>query len=565
MPSLHISSPPHPFHLRGLFGDLNDAEEGERITEADLASRRIRRVARRTSDESNASSGSSTSIQEEDEDEDEEDYGRAYRDDLHRQAAGFGLLALSTSAPTRFSAFGGSFHSAEQQQQQPQQQLQQHNVSATRVSLHSLLTESREPRSAVSASLPSLQSIITRDPAGSLSPPHASFSHLALRSPSTDPMDFDAARIYHRPSDDRLPTPPDSATPTTFSSPATTATSALSASLNGGNGTRKVPSAEFTIENLLAPSEPPSPMDAARSPPILPSLINLSSWPRPHTDSRQTSSYPYQLPHPYTDPIHSPQNSSSPPAPSTLISPGSLQTSQYEPHPTTLPRSRRRAVSFNHATTSRPSHFHNHAPPSSRSLLAIHLPGGARTTAWSPTDGDPSAMSPVSASAVSPSHPYAFVDEHGRKRSRDWLGGLQALPGPAMAAPQLSKPLNWVVTSKDDFTDASQSNRKRRRIPDTTRALLEREFLSYPIPTADQRASLAAVTGMSSRSIQVWFQNRRQKCRLERRRISWPGPGPVVGAAGEVLVKGGGVGQVVAVGVEEKTTSRRASDGAMGG
>lgn len=51
----------------------------------------------------------------------------------------------------------------------------------------------------------------------------------------------------------------------------------------------------------------------------------------------------------------------------------------------------------------------------------------------------------------------------------------------------------------------------RRRTSKYQYRVLERAFLSDPKPTAEVRAALAAELNMTTRSIQVWFQNRRAK------------------------------------------------------
>ncbi|RKP10496.1 hypothetical protein THASP1DRAFT_27733 [Thamnocephalis sphaerospora] len=58
--------------------------------------------------------------------------------------------------------------------------------------------------------------------------------------------------------------------------------------------------------------------------------------------------------------------------------------------------------------------------------------------------------------------------------------------------------------------------RRRRLAPDETRRLLEVFNAGQTRPDQDQREHLAAELGLSARSIQVWFQNRRAKAKRER-------------------------------------------------
>ncbi|KAI9007295.1 homeobox domain-containing protein, partial [Gaertneriomyces semiglobifer] len=56
---------------------------------------------------------------------------------------------------------------------------------------------------------------------------------------------------------------------------------------------------------------------------------------------------------------------------------------------------------------------------------------------------------------------------------------------------------------------------KKKRLRTTSAQLmrLQEAFDRDPMPTPAVRAELADELGMTSRSVQVWFQNRRAKCK----------------------------------------------------
>lgn len=66
----------------------------------------------------------------------------------------------------------------------------------------------------------------------------------------------------------------------------------------------------------------------------------------------------------------------------------------------------------------------------------------------------------------------------------------------------------------------------RRRTSKSQFRVLERAFMTNPKPTADVRATLAAKLNMTTRSIQVWFQNRRAKLKNQLKEGKIPLPGP---------------------------------------
>ncbi|KAJ3170949.1 hypothetical protein HK101_011273 [Irineochytrium annulatum] len=79
--------------------------------------------------------------------------------------------------------------------------------------------------------------------------------------------------------------------------------------------------------------------------------------------------------------------------------------------------------------------------------------------------------------------------------------------------------LKWVNSTPMEFTSHEQVSPragKRRRITDEQLATLESCFRRDPLPKLEQREHLAETLGMTPRSVQVWFQNRRQSRKKRR-------------------------------------------------
>jgi len=57
--------------------------------------------------------------------------------------------------------------------------------------------------------------------------------------------------------------------------------------------------------------------------------------------------------------------------------------------------------------------------------------------------------------------------------------------------------------------------KKRNRTTPEQLLILEEAFLKNPTPTSQVRDAIAEKVEMSSRSVQIWFQNRRAKLKLQ--------------------------------------------------
>lgn len=83
------------------------------------------------------------------------------------------------------------------------------------------------------------------------------------------------------------------------------------------------------------------------------------------------------------------------------------------------------------------------------------------------------------------------------------------------------KSKSTLKVSKDPFKEDpnAESKKKRTRTSPYQLDVLQQTFESDPMPSASVRLSLAARLGMTSRSVQVWFQNRRAKGKTGRQKI----------------------------------------------
>ncbi|KAI8915695.1 hypothetical protein EDD86DRAFT_196649 [Gorgonomyces haynaldii] len=75
---------------------------------------------------------------------------------------------------------------------------------------------------------------------------------------------------------------------------------------------------------------------------------------------------------------------------------------------------------------------------------------------------------------------------------------------------------NWVMSNAESFHPADHGKKKRRRTTEDQLRILNQFFSHTPLPNAQQREELAISTGMTPRSVQVWFQNKRQTMKKQQ-------------------------------------------------
>lgn len=74
---------------------------------------------------------------------------------------------------------------------------------------------------------------------------------------------------------------------------------------------------------------------------------------------------------------------------------------------------------------------------------------------------------------------------------------------------------NYIPSAQPSISRSKE--RRRTNIDDTKKQILEKYFSSIQFPTAPEKGRLAIELGLSTKSIQIWFQNRRQKKICESR------------------------------------------------
>ena len=82
--------------------------------------------------------------------------------------------------------------------------------------------------------------------------------------------------------------------------------------------------------------------------------------------------------------------------------------------------------------------------------------------------------------------------------------------------------VNSTPDSLEDQIKREELEPKKKRLRTTPEQLriLNKEFLEEQMPNATARAVLAKMVGMSPRAVQVWFQNRRAKAKIEAKKSS---------------------------------------------
>ncbi|KAJ3046097.1 hypothetical protein HDV00_003847 [Rhizophlyctis rosea] len=97
--------------------------------------------------------------------------------------------------------------------------------------------------------------------------------------------------------------------------------------------------------------------------------------------------------------------------------------------------------------------------------------------------------------------------------------------------------VNATVDSVKQQIMKEESTPKKRRIRTSAEQLdvLQNAFMDDPMPNANTRAVLAEQLGMTPRAVQVWFQNRRAKVKLDTRRGESGSGGFILVRDGEVI------------------------------
>lgn len=90
---------------------------------------------------------------------------------------------------------------------------------------------------------------------------------------------------------------------------------------------------------------------------------------------------------------------------------------------------------------------------------------------------------------------------------------------PSLPLPPPPPPHGVIPNDKESSVDSTSAPRKRTRATPEQLAVLEKTFNVNPSPNNRVREQLSRELGMSERSIQIWFQNRRAKVKMLQRRV----------------------------------------------
>ncbi|ORY93373.1 hypothetical protein BCR43DRAFT_496814 [Syncephalastrum racemosum] len=131
--------------------------------------------------------------------------------------------------------------------------------------------------------------------------------------------------------------------------------------------------------------------------------------------------------------------------------------------------------------------FASHHPASASASMVTDIAYSTATT-----HNSSSTMAPVSNIPAPPFHPSATTS-----------GGASASSS--------SAPTSSSTTTSTTATTQQQSARKRTRTTPEQLSVLEKTFSANPSPNGRVREQLSKQLGMTERSIQIWFQNRRAK------------------------------------------------------
>ncbi|OZJ03465.1 hypothetical protein BZG36_02725 [Bifiguratus adelaidae] len=106
---------------------------------------------------------------------------------------------------------------------------------------------------------------------------------------------------------------------------------------------------------------------------------------------------------------------------------------------------------------------------------------------------------------------YTKYCESSKSSSTDSDGGEEHDQQPPIS-------MSSSTTTSEPTSPSSTLKRKRTRANPEQLAVLENTFAENSSPTSRMREHLAAQLGMSERSIQIWFQNRRAKLKVNERK-----------------------------------------------
>ncbi|KNC99877.1 uncharacterized protein SPPG_05249 [Spizellomyces punctatus DAOM BR117] len=176
-------------------------------------------------------------------------------------------------------------------------------------------------------------------------------------------------------------------------------------------------------------------------------------------------------------------------------------------------------------------HERRHRPAMTLALPAYNVNQGpgpmSAPVAYSPV------QSPLSPNLLSP---LSAVTEYGMDPALHgvayYMDGREGIVRPQSTSPESGAEegggmrfINATVESVKEQIIREETMPKKKRVRTSTTQLnvLQQAFAQDPMPSAAVRTALAEKLGMTSRAVQVWFQNRRAKMKLDQKRGSAAG------------------------------------------
>ncbi|KAF8499689.1 hypothetical protein F5888DRAFT_103302 [Russula emetica] len=181
----------------------------------------------------------------------------------------------------------------------------------------------------------------------------------------------------------------------------------------------------------------------------------------------------------------------------------------------------------NNSRITRRTHTNMQIPPASSDLRSYSPSMGFPSQYQSPTSpAYPAGHSPSRGAVPPPAAPHAHYHQQSMAMSH---ASLDRNPPSARGVPQLPyarAPPPPPPVSYDTQVEAQEPTIKKKRKRADARQLdaLNKMFAITAFPSTDQRNQLARDLDMAPRSVQIWFQNKRQQNRQNTRNPAYPGP-----------------------------------------
>jgi hypothetical protein len=213
--------------------------------------------------------------------------------------------------------------------------------------------------------------------------------------------------------------------------------------------------------------------------------------------------------------------------PSTSTTPTAILPSPASPSGSFIPLPLPAIVPLHHQTPPFVCPAHLSAASSTSSPLSTSTPSSPLSSSSSPQSPSRQAyLVPTALGNGSAGSSPVLMDPvllHGHTLSRS--ASASPVPGSTSEQPKKNdskkRPRSASTPSGSNEGSPSSARSKRKRKTPEQLALLEKEFETNPMPNKDVREHLSQNLGLTSRQVQIWFQNKRAK--VKNNRVSAPG------------------------------------------